>query len=344
MQANYRPVRIWLAIIALLIVATAVVGAATRLTGSGLSITEWNPIMGVLPPLSDADWQAAFAKYREIPQYAKLNKGMSLAAFQMIFWWEWSHRLLARSIGAVFFLPFLVFLAKGMLPRRLAPRLAAIFLLGGLQGFVGWYMVKSGLVDRVDVSPIRLALHLGMATLVLALVVWTWADLAPPRPGVRLSTLTRGQRLSAWLLLALVYVQVLLGAIVAGLKAGRTYNTWPLMDGQIIPDGLWTMTPGWLNIFDNAGLVQLNHRMMAYVVVLLALFHAVSLLRTADDERVRRSATLVAIALLAQMALGIWTLLAWVPIHLGVAHQLGALVVLMLTVWHTFAMHRATRT
>ncbi len=341
MEANYRPVRIWLAIVALMIVATAVVGAATRLTGSGLSITEWNPIMGVLPPLSDADWQTAFAKYKEIPQYTKLNKGMSLEAFKTIFWWEWGHRLLARSIGGIFLLPFLFFLAKGMLPRRLAPRLVAIFLLGGLQGFVGWYMVKSGLVDRVDVSPIRLALHLGMATLVLALVVWTWADLGPERPGVRLSTVTRGQRFSAWLLLALVYVQVLLGAIVAGLKAGLTFNTWPLMDGHLIPGGLWTMSPGWLNLFDNPALVQLNHRMMAYVVVLLAAIHAVAVLRTADDERVRSSAVILAVALLAQMALGIWTLLAWVPIHLGVAHQLGALLVVTLAVWHTFAMRRA---
>lgn len=337
-----RAVQIWLVALAAMVALTAVIGAATRLTGSGLSITEWQPIMGVIPPLSEADWQAAFAKYKLIPQYTEINRGMSLAAFKTIFWWEWGHRLIARGIGVVFLVPFLVFLAQGRISRRLVPRLVLLFLLGGLQGAIGWIMVKSGLVDRVTVSPYKLALHLGCAVLIFALLVWTALEVGGRRQrGVHLATVTGGQKLMAAVVAGLVYLQIVSGALVAGLRAGFTYNTWPLMDGRLIPEGLGTLQPWWLNVFENVATVQFNHRILAYVVVALGLWQAVSVWRTADDESVRRSGLWLGIALLAQMGLGIWTLLAWVPLSLGVAHQGGALAVLAIALWHLYAVRRA---
>ena len=335
-------VALWLAVVAAMVALTAVIGAATRLTGSGLSITEWQPIMGVIPPLSEADWQAAFAKYKAIPQYTELNRGMSLGAFKTIFFWEWGHRLIARSLGVVFLVPFLVFLAAGRIPRRLTPRLVVLFLLGGLQGAIGWIMVQSGLVDRVSVHPVKLLLHLGCAVLIFALLVWTALEVAVRRRGaLHLATVTRCQSIGAAALVALVYLQILSGALVAGHKAGLTYNTWPLMDGKLVPNGLATLSPWWINIIDNITTVQFNHRMLAYVVVALGLWQAVTVWRTADDERVRASGLWLGVALAAQMALGIWTLLAWVPLSLGVAHQAGALAVLALAIWHLFAVRRA---
>ncbi len=335
-------VALWLVIVALMVALTAVVGAATRLTGSGLSITEWQPIMGIIPPMSDADWQAAFAKYKAIPQYTEVNRGMSLAAFKTIFYWEWAHRLIARSIGVVFLVPFLAFLAAGRIPRRLTPRLVLLFLLGGLQGAIGWIMVQSGLVERVSVHPVKLLLHLGCAVLIFALLVWTALGVAVRRErAVHLATVTRGQSIGAVALVVLVYLQILSGALVAGHKAGLTYNTWPLMDGRLIPNGLATLSPWWLNIVDNITAVQFNHRMLAYLVVVLGLWQATLLWRAADDEHVRHSAAWLAIALVAQMVLGIWTLLAWVPVSLGVAHQAGALAVLAVGLWHLFTVRRA---
>ena len=333
--------RLWLAVVALMVAATAIVGAATRLTGSGLSITEWQPIMGVIPPLTEAEWDLAFAKYREIPQYQQVNKGMGLAAFKTIFWWEWAHRMLARSIGVVFLLPLLGFWFAKRITARLVPRLALLLALGALQGVIGWYMVRSGLSGRVDVSQYRLALHLGVAVLIFALLVWTILDLAPDRPEASLATVTPGQRRTAAVLLLLIYGQILLGALVAGLKAGRTFNTWPLMDGTLIPGGLGQLSPLWANLFENAATVQFNHRLAAYLVAGLAIFHAVAIIRTADDERVRMSAGILAAAGLAQTALGVWTLLAWVPLSLGLAHQAGALVAVAAAVWHLWHIRRA---
>jgi cytochrome c oxidase assembly protein subunit 15 len=338
---NRRALRIWLVVIALMVSATAIVGAATRLTGSGLSITEWEPILGIIPPLTEADWQAAFAKYKAIPQYQQVNRGMSLAAFQTIYWWEWSHRLIARTIGIVFLVPFLWFLARGRIPRSLAPRLVLLFLLGGLQGAVGWYMVRSGLVDRVSVSQYRLAVHLGLAVLILGLLVWTFCDLRERRAAVLLATVSPGQRAMAAVVLSVTYVQILLGALVAGLKAGMTYNTWPLMDGALVPGGLLQLSPWYLNLFENPAMVQFNHRMAGYLLAVLAIAHAVSVIRAADDERVRATAGLLAALVLAQVGIGIWTLLAWVPLSLGIAHQAGALIVFAAAVVHFHAMGRA---
>lgn len=335
-------VRGWLVIIALLVALTAVIGAATRLTGSGLSITEWAPIMGLVPPLTEAQWLEAFEKYKAIPQYTRVNRGMSLDAFRSIYWWEWGHRVIGRVIGVAFLVPFVVLCLRGHIPRSLAPRLILLFLLGGLQGAVGWYMVRSGLVDRVDVSPYRLALHLGLAVAIFALIVWTVLELAVDQHRRDIDTLTATDRRLAHLLPVLIYLQVLLGALVAGLKAGVTYNTWPLMDGALVPNGLLAQTPWWVNLFENVGLVQFNHRLLAYVIAGMACVHAIGVGRRADDARVRRSAGYLATAVLAQGALGIWTLLAWVPLGLGIAHQAGALVVTAVAIWHLFNVRRAS--
>lgn len=327
-------VRIWLYSIALLVVAMVVVGGATRLTDSGLSITEWQPLLGAIPPLNHDDWVAAFEKYKQIPQATIVNKGMTLGAFEFIYWWEWSHRFLGRFIGVAFAVPLAWFWFKGQITRPLAWRLVGILALGGVQGLVGWLMVKSGLVDRIDVSPYRLALHLTVAAAILSLVLWTAMDLEPRRPAILLDTLSRGQRRLSGVLVAAVLVQIALGAFVAGLKAGRAYNTWPLMDGGLMPDAMWALAPWYLNPFENMATAQFDHRMMAYAVLALAAWHAAAVWRTADDDRMVRSSLWLLAAVLAQVALGVWTLLAVVPLSLGLAHQAVAMAVLALALRH----------
>jgi cytochrome c oxidase assembly protein subunit 15 len=326
------PVRVWLFAVAALVFALVSVGGATRLTGSGLSITEWQPIMGVVPPLTEAAWQEALQKYRQIPQYQHVNRGMSLDAFKFIFWWEWTHRFLARLVGAAFLVPCLFFLATGRISRALVPKLAALFALGGLQGAMGWYMVRSGLVDRIDVSQYRLAAHLSLAFLIFAGLLWTAFSLGPPRRDAERVPLLH--RRTAALLVGLVFLQIVAGAFVAGLKAGAGYNTWPLMDGRLVPDGLWAIAPWWVNLFENATTVQFNHRMLAYALLALAAGHAWSLLASARDSIMRGSALALAGAVAAQAALGIWTLLAQVPLSLGLVHQAGAVVVFGIALWH----------
>jgi len=333
-------VRTWLLIVAGLVFAMIVVGGATRLTDSGLSITEWLPILGAIPPLSEADWQAVFEKYRSIPEYAIVNAGMSLAEFKFIYWWEWAHRFLGRFIGVAFALPFLGFWIAGKLRPGFASKCLGVFVLGGLQGFIGWYMVKSGLVDRIDVSQYRLALHLLIAFAILGLLIWLALDLAPDIQSPRLQTVSLMQRRLAVVLVALVFVQAGLGALVAGLKAGLTYNTWPLMDGKLIPSGLGSVSPWYLNFFENVTTLQFNHRVMAYTLVVLALWHLLALARTADGSRAVRSAALLTFAVLAQMAFGIWMLLAHVPLWLGLIHQGGAALIVAACVLH---LHRMTR-
>jgi cytochrome c oxidase assembly protein subunit 15 len=328
------PVRLWLLAVAALIFVLVGVGGATRLTGSGLSITEWQPIMGVVPPLSDAAWQEAFAKYRQIPQYALVNKGMSLDAFKAIYWWEWTHRFLARFVGVAFALPFIFFLATGRLARPLLARLGGIFALGALQGGIGWYMVRSGLADRVSVSQHRLALHLSLAVAIFGAVLWTALSLGAGRGAAAAPwPLRRG----AALIVGLIFLQVVAGAFVAGLRAGAGYNTWPLMEGQIIPQGLGALSPWWANLFDNALTVQFNHRLLAYVLVAAVLWHFRSLMRVAGIVRVHVSGAALALGVLAQAGLGIWALLARVPLELGLAHQAGAVAVFGLALWH---LHR----
>jgi cytochrome c oxidase assembly protein subunit 15 len=328
-------VRVWLFAVAALVFLLVSVGGATRLTGSGLSITEWQPIVGAVPPLSQGDWQEAFAKYRLTPQYDRVNRGMSLDAFKFIFWWEWTHRFLGRLVGVVFAVPFLYFLAAGQISRGLLTRLGGIFALGGLQGGVGWYMVRSGLADRIDVSQYRLALHLGLAILIFGALLWTALSL-----GERTAA-KRAESAAGALIVGLVFVQIVLGALVAGLKAGLAYNTWPLMDGRLIPEGLGVVQPWYLNPFENALTVQFDHRLVAYLLLAAVVWHTAALLRTGGDGRARLSALALSAAVLAQAALGIWTLLAHVPLALGLAHQAGAAAVFALAVWHLHTLRHA---
>lgn len=325
-----RAVRTWLYVVALLVVAMVVVGGATRLTGSGLSITEWKPIHGVIPPLNEREWQEEFAKYREIPQYQIVNQGMSLAEFQAIFWWEWAHRLLGRAIGVVVLVPLVFFWATGRLERSLKPKMVALFLLGGLQGVIGWWMVASGLSERISVSQYRLTVHLTLAFLILAYIVWVARSIAPEssRPS------TPALRRSAAILLGLVFVQIALGGMVAGLKAGFTFNTWPLMDGTLVPSSLFVLEPWWFNFGENLATVQFVHRVGAYVLFAFALAHAVA----ARGSEHAAGAWILFALITAQAAIGVLTLIHVVPLSLALLHQLGAVIVLWFAVTHLRSM------
>jgi cytochrome c oxidase assembly protein subunit 15 len=304
------------------------VGGATRLTDSGLSITEWQPLLGAIPPLDQQAWQEAFTKYREIPEYRIINAGMTLEEFKYIYWWEWVHRFLGRFIGVAFLVPFLGFALSRSIEPGLHGRLLTLFVLGGAQGALGWYMVKSGLVDRVDVSQYRLAAHLSLAVAIFAAALWiAWGIGRSRIPPWR-----RPAGLFAAMLVALVFVQIAAGGFVAGLDAGQGYNTWPLIDGALIPSGLDAISPGWRNLFENALTVQFIHRGIAYLLLVLALANLFVLRRAGVEQR--RSAALLLLAVLAQLALGVWTLLAQVPLPLGLAHQAGALLVLAAALWH----------
>jgi cytochrome c oxidase assembly protein subunit 15 len=326
-------VRWWLIAVAALIAVMVLVGGATRLTESGLSIVEWKPVTGTLPPLNEAQWVQAFEGYKAIPQYRELNAGMSLAEFKTIFWWEWSHRLLGRVIGAVYLLPFLYFLWRGALAAELKRRLWLIFALGALQGGVGWWMVASGLTQRTEVSQYRLATHLMLALIIFASIIWTLRRMtARPQPVV-----SRRLRISAVALLVVTFVQLYFGALVAGLRAGRVYNTWPEIDGALIPSAarLWFETPWWRNLFDNTLTVQFEHRMTAYALMMLALLHAIDATRSRAGAAVTGGAWSLVAAITLQAALGILTLLHQVPIDLALAHQATAMVVLALAVLQT---------
>lgn len=334
-QRRQNAVRIWLWVVAVMIIAMVVVGGATRMTGSGLSITEWKPVHGTIPPLSLAEWQEEFEKYKQIPQFSILNPDMDLAGFQFIFWWEWSHRLLGRLIGVVFAVPFVYFLARGYLPRQLRWPMAGLFALGGLQGFVGWWMVASGLVERTEVSQYRLAIHLTFACLLLAAIVWVAEGLRPVRQG---APAPAGVRRLGSVIVAAVLVQIFLGGLVAGLRAGWTYNTWPLIDGAFVPEGLLVQAPWWRNLFENPLTVQFDHRMVAYGVVVLALAQ----MWRARATPAAAGAVLLLAAVLAQAVLGILALIHVVPLSLGLAHQFGAVVVLTVAVAHRRHMARSS--
>jgi len=337
--AARRSIAIWLFAVAGLIALMVVVGGLTRLTDSGLSITSWKPIHGALPPLSVAEWQEEFDAYRQIPQYQQINKGMSLDEFKAIFWWEWSHRNLGRLIGFAFLVPFLIFLARGQIERALIPRLLALFVLGGLQGALGWFMVASGLTERVSVSQYRLVAHLGLALVIYAAIVWTalplWRGQWPMR--------TAPHRLSgaAAAVLALVFFQILLGGFVAGLDAGFTYNTWPLMDGAFVPEGAYATAPFWLAPFEDVTTVQFNHRIVAYVLSAAVVALWVAGRRQGLAGSAATTANVLLAVLAFQVLIGIWTLLAVVPIWLGALHQFGAVALLTAAVVHLFALRSA---
>jgi heme a synthase len=325
-----RAVRWWLLGVAALIAIMVLVGGATRLTESGLSIVEWKPVSGALPPLGQEQWTQAFDAYKTIPQYRELNAGMSLSEFKQIFWWEWSHRLLGRVIGIAYLLPFLWFLWRGAMSADLRRRLWLIFGLGALQGAVGWWMVASGLSQRVEVSHYRLATHLVLALLIFAGIVWTLRRLADRPPPVAPQRL----KITSFALLALTFVQLYLGALVAGLRAGKVYNTWPEIDGALIPSAarLFFDTPWWRNLFDNTLTVQFEHRMTAYALFALAILHLIDAVRSRAGTATVTGAAWLAVAITAQATLGILTLLNQVPIDLALTHQAIAIAVLTLAV------------
>lgn len=325
-------IRAWLWLVAALIFAMVVVGGATRLTESGLSITQWKPIAGVVPPLSKADWQAEFEAYKQIPQYQQLFPDMSLAQFQFIYFWEWGHRLLGRLIGLVLVVPMLVFWLRGQLPSRLKIPLLGVLLLGALQGAVGWWMVRSGLSDRVEVSQYRLATHLLFACVTFAIVVWLATGLARPVEG---GPVARRIKRAASALIGLIFLQIGLGGLVAGLRAGLIYNDWPLMDGRLVPPfaALVALTPPWRNLFENITTVQFDHRLVAYGLVGLAIWHAIDAQRQADGGAAARAVGVAGLAML-QVAIGIATLVLVVPLWAGLLHQAVALLLLGGAVWH----------
>jgi len=306
------------------------VGGATRLTESGLSIVEWKPVSGALPPLDQAQWTQAFEGYKTIPQYREMNAGMSLSQFKTIFWWEWSHRLLGRVIGIAYLLPFLWFMWRGALAAELRRRLWLIFGLGALQGAVGWWMVASGLSQRVEVSQYRLATHLVLALLIYAAIVWTLRRLSDRAPSVAFARL----KITGAALVVLTFVQLYLGALVAGLRAGRVYNTWPDIDGGLIPSAarLFFETPWWRNLFDNTLTVQFEHRMVGYTLFVLAALHAFDAVRSRAGTAAINGALWLAAAVTLQATLGILTLLHQAPMDLALTHQGVAIAVLTLAV------------
>ncbi len=324
-----KQVALWLFFIAFLVALMVIVGGLTRLTDSGLSITEWQPIIGAIPPLSADDWQLAFAKYKQIPEYQLINKGMSLADFKVIFWWEWAHRFLGRLVGLAFFMPLLWFWGRGQISSRQKWQLSGLLLLGGVQGFMGWYMVQSGLSERVDVSQYRLAAHLGLALLIFVLVFGMALSLW--RTQARETAIRQGETAGlAKLLLGLIFIQSLLGALVAGSKAGLTYNDWPLMAGEIIPSGLFIMQPFYVNFFENHTLVQFNHRIVAYLIFILAVYnHFRSYRQSAKLAVISRALSYM---IYIQALLGIITLIYIVPLWAAIFHQLGAVICLALSI------------
>ncbi|MEE2860406.1 MAG: heme A synthase [Pseudomonadota bacterium] len=323
-----RAIRLWLMVLFAMVLAMIVVGGATRLTGSGLSITEWAPVTGTIPPMNAADWQREFDAYRQIPQYQEVNRGMSLTDFQYIYWWEWSHRLLGRLVGLVWALGFLFFWATSRIPAGWTPRLLALGALGGLQGAIGWWMVSSGLTEgMVRVASYRLATHLGIAFVIFGLITWyvlhlsrSEAELLRARRAgeAKLFSMSTG-------LMHLAFLQILLGALVAGIDAGRTYTGWPTMGGEWIPSAIWDPVLGWRNFFENPALVQFVHRMTGY---LLAIFAVVVWLRARRSPHpvTRGAFTVMIVALAVQIGLGIMNVIHASPLHLALTHQFGAVV------------------
>ncbi len=329
----HRQIATWLLLCCALVFLMIVVGGVTRLTHSGLSMVEWQPIVGTLPPLDQQQWQDVFHQYQQTPEYREVNAGMSLDDFKKIFWWEYAHRLLGRIIGLVFLGPFLYFLARGKINRTLVPRLAGIFLLGGLQGAVGWYMVKSGLVDDPRVSQYRLAAHLGLAFLIYGALFWVALGLLFPRTAAADDTQVRSLRGFSWALTGVIFVMVLTGAFVAGIRAGFAYNTFPLMNGHWIPPELFMLQPWYLNFFNNMATVQFNHRLIAWLLAVLVPLFWFKSRRAPLSPRARRAGTVLLLMLATQITLGITTLVHVVPLPLAAAHQAGAVLLFSAALW-----------
>ncbi len=329
---SQRPVAFWLLICCAMIFGMVVLGGVTRLTGSGLSMVKWNPIFGVVPPLTHSRWEKVFHQYQQSPEYKDINVGMDLAGFKKIYWFEYTHRLLGRTIGLVFLLPFLYFLARRRLDRPLVPKLVVMFVLGGLQGLLGWYMVKSGLVSRPHVSQYRLTAHLGTAVVIYSFILWVALDLLFPHRQREYAPPAALRRLSL-AVLGLLAVTIMAGGFVAGLKAGYAYNTFPLMDGHLVPQAIFYQHPLWRNFFENIATVQFDHRLLATLTVCAVLTLWVVARRCELPPRLRLGYHLLLAMVGLQASLGISTLLLHVPIPLASAHQAGAVVLLTLLVY-----------
>ena len=328
----HRAVAIWLLVCAALVYAVLVVGGITRLTHSGLSIVEWKPLIGALPPLSDEAWARLFEQYRATPEFRLVNFDLTLEGFKQIFWWEYAHRLMGRLVGLVFLLPLLWFIRSRVISRALAWRLAGIFALGGLQGALGWYMVASGLVDNPRVSQFRLTAHLGLALLIIGAILWTaWGLWSATADRTRVPGLAKAT-------VALVFLMALTGGMVAGTRAGFAYNTFPLMGGTVVPPDLMRMTPWYLNFFYNLTTIQFVHRAIAWTLVVLVPALWWWIRRSVPLPRARLQSNLLLLALTLQVTLGIATLLSVVAMPLAVAHQAGAVLLYAASLWTAHAL------
>jgi len=334
-QINHHDkyVAIWLLSCCLVIFGMVVLGGVTRLTGSGLSMVEWQPVLGILPPLSVEQWQATFELYQLSPEFLYKNSDMTMTGFKSIFWFEYAHRLLGRSIGLIFFLPMLYFILKGQVTKNLSVKLLLMFVLGGLQGLLGWYMVKSGLVNDPHVSQYRLTAHLGLAFVIYAYIFWVALSLLLPKSDGMEFSKNNAFSMYSLVLTLMVFVTVLSGGLVAGTKAGYAFNTFPLMDGRLIPDGLFHFDPLWRNFFENIMTIQFDHRLLAMIVLILISILWVQVRRKMLPMSMRFAVNLLLVAVLLQVVMGISTLLFRVPVFLAVTHQAGALLLLTVTLY-----------
>lgn len=331
-----RPIAAWLITMVAMVAAMVVLGGLTRLTHSGLSMVEWKPLTGWLPPLGEGEWEEAFAGYRQFPEYKAFNEGMTVGEFKVIFWLEFTHRLWGRLIGIAFFVPFVVFMVKGWVRGALAVKLLVMFVLGGLQGVLGWYMVKSGLVDQPDVSQYRLVAHLGLALFIMGVMLWVAMGLLDPRPGKGGGAYPAAAAGVA----ALVFMTALSGGFVAGLDAGFSYNTFPLMEGELVPDGLFVLDPVLVNFFENVATVQFTHRWLAMSVLAAVAAFWICARRVRQERRRRLAANIMAAVAAIQVGLGVSTLVLVVPVPLAAAHQAGAMVLFCVSLW---AVHESMR-
>lgn len=330
-----RSIIIWLAAVYILIACIVMVGGITRLTRSGLSIVEWKPFTGVVPPLTEEAWNQEFEKYKKYPEYQKLNKGMTLSEFKFIFFWEFTHRLLGRLVGFVFLIPFLFFYYKKRLQGELLRKIGFAFILGGLQGFMGWYMVSSGLSSMPRVSHYRLAAHLLLAIFIMMYILWIGLGVyfAEKRPDWRESKTANNLARFSWAITALVIFQILYGAFTAGLRAGYIFNTFPLMGTQWVPDGMAQQMPGWINLFENIITVQFIHRYLGWVVLFSVILFFFYSRRFSLGSLQRKGIQALFVAVSIQFLLGVFTILFLVPVSLGVIHQVGAVLLLSLAVY-----------
>ncbi len=328
----------WLFILCGMVFFMVILGGLTRLTHSGLSMVDWRPITGWLPPLNPSEWQSVFDLYKESPEFKKVNSDMTVEGFKSIFWLEFIHRLWGRSMGVVFLVPFVFFLIKGWVTRPLVPHLVVIFILGGLQGVLGWYMVKSGLIDNPDVSQYRLTAHFSAAVVIYGYMYWVALSLmkAPHRV---LKKVPAGLSLATLFTTAWIFVTMMSGGFVAGLDAGFTYNTFPLMDGHIVPDGMWANSPWYLNLFENITTVQFNHRVLAETTLLLVIGIWWAVRKSDLPMMVRKAFHALMGMALVQVALGITTLLLVVPVSIASLHQAGSVLLFTCALW---AVHSLT--